>query len=175
MKKLLTILCVVIMFIPVIYIPVSDYISKKEDSEKFVIVDITMENYMDYIDFVATDTAIDIDGNPINHTCVVVTSKLYDKGLYYISSEDSKWDIQLPDNSGLGIIGSSPLGAVLENVSSPDHVKVTNIQGKYKFVKSEYVDEYIFENGVRKLTLKDGRYQEIVFEGFYAVDFSHPY
>lgn len=172
MKKLLALILAITICIPLI----SCAVINKDDGEEFVIVDITMDNYKDYIDFVTTDTAIDIDGNLIDHTCVVITSKLYDDGLYFISSEDSKWDVQfINQNKGVGYIGSSPLGIVLEDVSSPDAVKFTNIQGKYKFVKSEYVEEYIFEDGVRKITLKDGRYKEIIFEGISAVDFSHPY
>ncbi len=172
MKKLIAVILAITICIPLVSCTLAD----KNEGEEFVVVDITMDNYRDYIDFVTTDTAIDIYGNPIEHTCVVITSKVYDDGLYFISSEDSKWDVQLTNqNKGIGSIGNSPLGTVLEDANSPDFVKFTNIQGKYKFVKSEYVEEYIFEDGIRKITLKDGRCQEIIYEGISAVDFSHPY
>ena len=174
MKKIIAILFAVIMCVPLIYGVASKHIAQKKDDEMFVIVDITMDNYMDYIDFVATDTAIDIDGNPIGHTCVVMASKVYDDGLYFISSEDCKLGYRHISEIN-GTDSWHKPGEILEDISSPNHIKIVNIQGKYKFVKSEYVDEYIFENGVRKITLKDGRYQEIVFEGVSAVDFSHPY
>ena len=176
MKKIFAILCVAIMCIPFVYGIASKAISEKEDAEKFVIIDINMDNYTDYIDIVSTDTAVGIDGNPIEKSCAVITSKLFDDGLYFISVEKSQWDIQFTNsNYSIGVIGSAPFGQVLEEASSPANVKITNIQGRYKFVKAEYVDEYIFENGVRKLTLKDGRYQEFIFEGLKAVDFSYPY
>ena len=176
MKKLIVIICCIAMCFPIVYAIASPALSEKADEKKFVIVDITMDNYTDYLDIKSTDTAIDIDGNPIDHTCVVVTSKVYADGLYYISAEDASFDITYKgENRSMGYLGATPVGLVVDDASSPDAIAITNIKGKYKFVKKEYVEEYIFKDGIRRVELKDGRYQQITFKGISAVDFSYPY
>ena len=119
-----------------------------------------------------TENAIDAEGNPIEGSCVVVTSKVFDDGLYFLSSEKSSYSFQWFDE-GIGGVGSAPYGLIIEDMI-PGNVKVTDIKGTYKFVKSDYVEEYVFENGIRRIKMKDGRYQEIDFTGC-AVDYSNPY
>lgn len=168
MKKLIALILVIVMCIPF----VSCTLSNQDEGDEYVLVEITQENYKDYIGFELTENAIDAEGNPIKGNCVVVTSKVFDEGLYFLSASKSKWDLTW-NNTGIGTTGGSPYGLIIEN-TTPKGIEVTHIEGTYKFVKSEYVEEYVFENGIRRIKMKDGRYQEIDFTGC-AVDFSNPY
>ena len=137
--------------------------------------DINMENYMNYISIERTENAVDSSGNSIDTPCVVISSKMHDNGLFFISATESEWDIQFNNqNNGIYEKGSTPFGRVIIDVNDPSSVKINNIQGKYKFVKSEFVEEYVFEKGIRRIKLKDGRQQEIMFENT-ILDYSKPY
>lgn len=172
MKKLTALILAVVICIPFVSCALSNQDKGKEKGEEYVIVEITGENYLDYIGFELTENAIDAEGNPIEGSCVVVTSKVFDDGLYFLSSEKSSYSFQWFDE-GIAGVGSAPYGLTIEDMI-PGNVKVTDIKGTYKFVKSEYVEEYVFENGIRRIKMKDGRYQEIDFTGC-AVDYSNPY
>lgn len=168
MKKLTALILAIVICIPF----VSCTLSNQEKGEEYVIVDITVDNYKDYIDFKLTDTAIDAEGNPIKGNCVVVSSKVFDDGLYFLSASDVKFNIS-GGSYGIGGALGAPYGLIIEDVI-PENIVIHDMSGTYKFVKSEYVEEYVFEDGIRRITMKDGRYQEINFEGC-AIDYSNPY
>ena len=168
MKQLFALMLVFVMCLPL----VSCTVKNQDEGEEYVIVEITGENYQDYIGFELTKNAIDAEGNLIEGSCVVVTSKVFEDGLYFLSSTKSSYSFQYFDE-GKGGVGGAPYGLIIEDMI-PGNIKVTDIRGTYKFVKAEYVEEYVFENSIRKITMKDGRYQEISFDGM-AVDYSHPY
>jgi len=168
MKKLTALILAVVICIPF----VSCTLLNQDKGEEYVIVDITVDNYKDYIDFKLTDTAIDAQGNPIEGSCVVVSSKVFDDGLYFLSASDVKFNIS-GGSYGIGGALGAPYGLIIED-TIPGNIVIHDMSGTYKFVKSEYVEEYVFEDGIRRITMKDGRYQEINFEGC-AIDYSNPY
>ena len=168
MKKLIALILAIVMCVPF----VSCALSNQDEGEEYVIVEIDGKNYQDYIGFELTKNAIDSEGNLIEGSCVVVTSKVFDDGLYFLSSTNSSYSFKC-FNEGIGGVGASPYGLIIEDMI-PGNIKVSDIKGTYKFVKSEYVEEYVFGNGIRRIKMKDGRYQEIDFTGC-AVDFSNPY
>ena len=90
----------------------------------------------------------------------------------YAPGEEVKFNIS-GGSYGIGGALGAPYGLIIED-TIPGNIVIHDMSGTYKFVKSEYVEEYVFENGIRRIKLKDGRYQEIDFTGC-AVDFSNPY
>ncbi len=138
---------------------------------EYLTVEITSENYMDYIEFIAAEAPVDTWGEEVNKPCVVIASKLYNDGWILWGSSDAQ--CELYTNGFLNTSSSGALfGIVIEDVTIDTKFDV-KIKGTYTFVKSDYVAEYTYDNGKRDVVLTDGKKVSSSFGGTH--DYSKPY
>ena len=138
---------------------------------EYLTVDNTNEIYMDYIEFIAAEAPGDTWGETVNEPCVVIASKLYNDGWILWSVSNSYCELYRDGFLNMSATGNV-FGSVIENVTIDTKFDM-KIKGTYTFEKSDYVSEYIYDNGEREVVLTDGKR---IMSGFSGIsDYSKPY
>ena len=111
---------------------------------EFYTIELTKENYSDYIDFIYTDAVVDDKGNIAQLPYVSVKSKLYDDGWLLFDVENADFQIRWNKDNHYWLDGN-PMEIVL-------------LQGKYTFVNITDVQQYECSPGYRLVVLTDGNF-----------------
>lgn len=154
---------------------------KDEESEvEYLTVEITMDNYDEYIEFVCKDAELDENGNIIKPATVTAKSKLYDEGWVLLRFDNKTTDYSImwaKDNhqSSLGA-NSHPFGIVHEvplQLTTGKDFTIMQMRGTYTFVKKDYVAEYTFEPETRLVVLTNGDFGGCLPVG--TIDYTMPF
>ena len=137
----------------------------------FVEVDLATADITEYADFVHLDYRLDAFGERVPDDTYLIVSKVYDQGLIYYPNYASTDINNLIVEYGYGEArhGGFPFGATC---SAP---KFGRMKGTIRFVRSEYVEEYVFnENGrTIQLTLSVAETPAYAPGGEYYLDYPY--
>ena len=178
MKKLISLILAVSLCFLLVGCTVA---GKSEESEvEYLTVEMTMDNYQEYIEFVCVDAQLDENGNIIKPATVTAKSKLYDEGWVLLKFDNKTTDYSIDwtkDNhqSGFGS-NSHPFGIVHEvplQLTTGKDFTISQMRGTYTFVKKDYVAEYTFKPGTRLVVLTNGDFGCCLPSG--TIDYSMPF
>lgn len=124
---------------------------KTNDADKiyidaFLSVEITKDNWQDYIEIVKVENPVDMWGEPID-SCYIITSKMYEQG-YVVCDE-----INAAAEYGISFAALSCGGGFGFNdtIETDKQFKLLNAKGSIIYVKKDYVTNYELTNEHRKL------------------------
>ena len=131
---------------------------------EFRTIELTKENYSDYIDFIYTDAVVDDKGNITQSPYVSIKSKLYDDGWLLFYVEDADFQIRWNkdnhywlDGNPMNILGAEYVVGLIGKTTAKD-MEIVLLQGKYTFVNITDVEQYECSPGHRLVVLTDGNF-----------------
>ena len=155
-------------------------VGKSEESEvEYLTVEMTMDNYQEYIEFVCIDAQLDENGNIIKPATVTAKSKLYDEGWVLLRfDKETDYSIMWSKDNHQSSYGQNfhPFSIVHEvplQLTTGKNFTIMQMRGTYTFVKKDYVAEYTFEPGTRLVVLTNGDYGGCLPPG--TIDYSMPF
>jgi len=131
---------------------------------EFRTIELTKENYSDYIEFIYTDAIVDDKGYITQLPYVSIKSKLYDDGWVLFDVEDADFQIRWnKDNhyrlagNKTNILGGEYVVKLIGKTTAKD-MEIVLLQGKYTFVNITDVEQYECSPGHRLVVLTDGNF-----------------
>lgn len=121
--------------------------------DAFLEVEITTENWTDYIELVYVENPLDEWGDPMD-PCYIVKSKMYDQGYIVCEEVDSGVDYGDGYSGGFMSDGSHGFNNYIQSEGVPTMLKS---KGTTIYIKKEYVPVYELTRDARKYSMFDTR------------------